>query len=130
MPLTNKTRLKKNEQNLLHRVFPLRVPKCVAKEPPPLTESQEPTAYVIAGPNGAGKTTFAQEHLLQHAKCNEFASADLSPFKPASHFGAFIPANSFRNLDRDRTWVSDSILVIHVSQAHQKTLTRRRTKWM
>ncbi|CAD79039.1 hypothetical protein RB11296 [Rhodopirellula baltica SH 1] len=53
-----------------------------------------------------------------------------SRHQSSNSFGAFKPTSSLRNLDRDRPEVSDSILVIHVSQAHQKTLTRRRTKWM
>ncbi|WP_345686050.1 hypothetical protein [Novipirellula caenicola] len=42
-----------------------------------MSESLNPTAYVIAGPNGAGKTTFAKQYLSRFARCDEFVNADL-----------------------------------------------------
>ena len=54
-----------------------------------MTETPNPTVYVIAGPNGAGKTTFAKQYLSRFAKCDEFVNADLiaaelSPSDPDS----------------------------------------------
>ena len=54
-----------------------------------MSESANPTVYVIAGPNGAGKTTFAEQYLSRYAKCDVFVNADLiaadlSPANPDS----------------------------------------------
>ncbi|VGO23002.1 zeta toxin family protein [Pontiella sulfatireligans] len=53
-----------------------------------MTDSQQPTCYVIAGPNGAGKTTFALRYLPEITGCRNFINADLiadglSPLDPS-----------------------------------------------
>jgi predicted ABC-type ATPase len=52
-----------------------------------LSQSGQPSLYVLAGPNGAGKSTFARLFLPEYADCQEFVNADLiaaglSPFNP------------------------------------------------
>lgn len=52
-----------------------------------MTNSSNPTCWIIAGPNGAGKTTFALEYLPTVANCRNFVNADLiaaglSPLAP------------------------------------------------
>lgn len=52
-----------------------------------MSESRQPSLYVLAGPNGAGKSTFARLFLPDYADCQEFVNADLiaaglSPFNP------------------------------------------------